>query len=110
MEAAELLRVALSLLVIIGLLLASAWILRRTQGRRRPQGQRITLLDAQPLGPPRTHIAVVRVDQTTLVLGITPQQVNLLHSSPAAPTDIQNAPQTQGFSAALAQTLARVRS
>lgn len=110
MEYAELLRVALSLLVVIGMLLAAAWLLRRTQGGRRAQGQRIAILDARPLGPPRTHIAVVRVDDRTLVLGITPQQVNVLHSSPATEADQQSAAATPRFSAALAQTLARVRS
>lgn len=109
MEHAELLRVALSLLAVIGLLLAAAWLLRRMQGVRRPQGQRITILDARPLGPPRTHIAVVRVDQTTLVVGITPQQVNLLHSSPATEADLRDAAASPRFAAALAQSLARVR-
>ncbi len=108
MDHAELLRVALSLLAVVGMLLAAAWLLRRMQGVRRPQGQRIAILDARPLGPPRTHIAVVRVDQTTLVLGITPQQVNLLHSSPAAQADLQEAANGSRVEAALAQTLDRI--
>ncbi len=109
MDNAELLRIALSLLAVIGMLLGAAWLLRRVQGVRRPQGQRIAILDARPLGPPRTHIAVVRVDQTTLVLGITPQQVSLLHSGPAAQTDAQEAADSPRFAAALAQTLNRIR-
>jgi flagellar protein FliO/FliZ len=76
---------------------------------RQPQGQRIAVLDARPLGPPRTHVAVVRVDQTTLVLGITPQQISLLHSAPASPEDLQSAAAKTGFSSALAQALKRTR-
>ena len=109
MDNAELLRMMLSLLAVVGLLLAAAWLLRRTQGLRRAQGQRITVLDARPLGPPKTHIAVVRVDQTTLVLGVTPQQINLLHSSPATPVDAEDAVDAPRFASALAQTLNRLR-
>lgn len=106
----DLLRVVLSLLAIIGMLLTAAWLMRRVQGIRRPNGRRITILDAQALGPPRTHIAVVRVDETTLVLGITPQQVNLLHTLPTTDDAEPAAANAPSFSAALAKTFARTRS
>ncbi len=82
MTEAAVLRVLASLALIIVVMLALAWLARRTgwlQGR--PQ-HRMRILSTQRLGA-RAQITIVQVDDTELVLGVTPSQVNLLHKIPA---------------------------
>jgi len=119
----HLLRVFLSLLAVVALLLATVWLLRRLPGVRNFYGkhfygkhhahqQRLTLLHAQPLGSPRTQIALVRIDHEELLLGVTAGQITLLHKlQPAERLEIANeahappAPAPNKFAALLAQLM-----
>ncbi|AXV05860.1 hypothetical protein DVS28_a1160 [Euzebya pacifica] len=78
-------RLAVSMTVVIALMLLAARILRRTAGGMGIGGrgkERRTPIDVQTLQPltKTAHVAVVRAAGRELVLGITDQQVTLLHS------------------------------
>lgn len=67
-----------SFLLVIGLLFATLWVLRRMGGRSlRGHGGRIRVVESVWLAP-RQRIALVRVDHQELLIGITQQQVSLL--------------------------------
>lgn len=81
MTEASIVRLVLSLGLIVLMILAGAWLTRRA-GWLRPAGNRsIKLLGSQSLGP-RSYVALVEVDNTRLVLGVTANQISLLHTLP----------------------------
>lgn len=80
MSQLELLRLSLSLIVVVALIFLAAWIARRS-GLLRSKGQSIQILASQSLGS-RNSVVVIEIEQQRLVLGVTPQQINLLHVLP----------------------------
>jgi len=73
-----------SFLVVIALLFATLWVLRRMGGRSlRGQGGRIKVVESIWLAP-RQRLALLRVDQQELLVAISQQQVNLLVILPAS--------------------------
>jgi flagellar biosynthetic protein FliO len=67
-----------SFVFVIGLLFATLWVLRRMGGRSlRGQGGRITVVESVWLAP-RQRIALVRIDDQELLIGITQQQISML--------------------------------
>lgn len=83
MTEAALLRVVGSLTLVVIAILVLAWLARRTglaQGRtRRP----LKIISSQRLGV-RSHITIVQIEKTQLVLGVTPTQISLLHTLAAS--------------------------
>lgn len=79
MDDLALLRVALALLAVVGLLLALAWLARRS-GYLTPlkRNARISTLETRRLGP-RNQLCLIRVDDTELLLGLTAQHICVLH-------------------------------
>lgn len=69
-------RTLLALLVVLGLLAALAWALRRGMLTRR-SGQALAVETALPLGE-RRSLVVVTVEGRRLLLGLTPAQVSLV--------------------------------
>ncbi|GCB05837.1 flagellar biosynthetic protein FliO [Ralstonia sp. SET104] len=74
------------LFVVLAMIVAAGWLLRRLQqragmgpGARR--GQVITVVAQQMLGA-REKVVVVDVEGTWLVLGVTQQHVQTLHTLP----------------------------
>lgn len=84
MNEADVLRMVASLAFIVFLILAGAWLMRRAGWLRGGTGQAIKVVGAQSLGA-RSSVAIVQVDGARLVLGVTPQQITLLHTLPASP-------------------------
>ncbi|QTC00097.1 flagellar biosynthetic protein FliO [Alcaligenes sp. SORT26] len=75
----------LSLLLVVGLILAAAWVARRGGLLKSKSQQRIKILDNQRLGP-RSSVALIQIDNREILIGITPQQISLLHTrTPAEP-------------------------
>jgi flagellar protein FliO/FliZ len=75
-------RLLLSLGVVIGLMWVAANVLRKRgfsggAGRRGPRGPQVELLARRPLGR-NASIAVVRVGERSLVVGVTDHQVTKL--------------------------------
>lgn len=105
------LRVAIGLGLVIAAILAAAWLARRSGLIQRQGGNVLRLVGSLSLGP-RQSIAVVQVQDTWLVLGLTPNNVTTLHTLPADTTDSSTGapeagPQSTTFSAALAARLGK---
>uniref|UniRef100_UPI00333E6656 flagellar biosynthetic protein FliO n=1 Tax=Castellaniella defragrans TaxID=75697 RepID=UPI00333E6656 len=84
MDQPDILRVTTSLLLVVGLLLALAWAARRGGWLRAATGRGgLRIAASQRLGA-RASLAIVEVEDARLVLGITAQQITLLHTLPRA--------------------------
>jgi len=94
-----LLRMATGLVVVVTLILACAWLARRAGWLARPGARLLRQVDQLSLGP-RGSVAVVAVNDTWLVLGVTTGQITVLHHLPA-PDDavIHHDPKTPATSA-----------
>ena len=93
-------RLIVSLGVVIAVMAASAWVLKRMSngslvaGRGRPgRPVRIEVLARQSLGR-RSSVALVRAGSRGLVLGVTDQHVTLLAETSAEELTIEEAPRT----------------
>lgn len=86
-SSASLLQTSMGLLFVLGLLMVLAWVLKRTglSGALR-SNQFYKVLSVTALGP-REKIALVEVGDTWLVLGMTSQSINTLHSMPKGSLD-----------------------
>jgi flagellar protein FliO/FliZ len=96
----------LGLGVVVGLLLATLWLLKRVAGPRRAAGG-LKVLGATPVGP-RERVVLVEVAGKVLVLGVAPGRVNTLHSLDAAELPTAAGPGTppdSAFQARLRQLL-----
>ena len=75
----------LSFALVIGLLLAMLWALRKLQNGqgfiKRPH-QRLNMVESLSVAP-RQKIALIRLDDQEILVGITPQSITVLHA-PAA--------------------------
>jgi flagellar protein FliO/FliZ len=83
MTEAALLRLTFSLVLIVLLLLALAWVARRSGWLRGPNQAGLKVLAMQNLGA-RAMVAIVEVEDARLVVGVTAQQISLLHTLPPA--------------------------
>ncbi|MFP6844184.1 MAG: flagellar biosynthetic protein FliO [Thalassolituus sp.] len=71
-------KVALFLVVIVGLILLLAWLVNKTKaGQFSQSNSQIRLLATLPLGL-KEKIAVIEVGDQQIVVGITPQQITTL--------------------------------
>jgi len=109
MTQADTLRLVASLFLVVAIILAGAWAARRSGWLRANQGRNIRLLGTQSLGA-RAYISIVEVEGARLVVGVTGNQVSLLHTMPpSAPADEAPIPQTTP-QPSFAGLLARVAS
>lgn len=83
MTEAALLRLTISLVLIVLLLLALAWVVRRSGWLRGSNQAGMKILAMQNLGT-RAMVAIVEVEDARLVVGVTAQQISLLHTLPPA--------------------------
>lgn len=105
MQGADLIRISVSLVLIVGLILLSAWLAKRS-GLLRPKGpQRINILSSQSLGP-RTNVVLVEVGKQQLLLGVTPQQITTLHRFENGPDTVETRTSTTANEQAQASTAA----
>jgi len=77
-----LLQAAAGMLVVLGLIFLCAWLARRFGLPRLAGGQAVKVVASTAVGT-RERVVVVEVADTWLVLGVTPSQVNALHTLPA---------------------------
>ena len=70
-----------ALLVVLGLVAALAWLLKRYSGIRSTGSGLIRVIGGAPVGQ-RERIVLVEVGGTWLVVGVAPGQVRALHSMP----------------------------
>ncbi|MFA5598703.1 MAG: flagellar biosynthetic protein FliO [Pusillimonas sp.] len=81
MDAPDVLQPIVALLFILALILGGAWLARRTGLIRGRSQSNIKVVSSYSLGG-RGFITVVEVEQTRLVLGVTPQNITVLHHLP----------------------------
>ncbi len=91
--ASELVRVVLSLLGIIGLILAAGWLTRRAQRRHGVAGRRIRCVETFAVGA-RDRLLLLDADGKRLLIGMGPGGMRTLHvfdGTPAGPAAIEQA-------------------
>jgi flagellar protein FliO/FliZ len=76
-------RVSLALLLVVTLVFAAAWLMRRVMGTPAASSQRIQILAQVSLGA-RERAVLVRVGAQEVLLGVAPGNVRALHVSAAA--------------------------
>lgn len=105
MNETDVLRLIVSLIFIVLLILAGAWLTRRAGWLRAGDAQAIKILGSQSLGA-KSFVALVQVEDARLVLGITGTQISLLHTMPPAdPATTHTSIPTSGFSATLGKIM-----
>ena len=80
--AAGLLQAVLGLAVVIGLIFLCAWAARRLGLQKPNSGKLIKIVASSAIGQ-RERIVVVEIGGTWLTLGVTPGQIQSLHTMPA---------------------------
>ncbi len=105
---AELVQVLGGLLLVLGLVVALAWLTRRLNGARFNGAGRLRLVGGLSLGS-RERILVVEVEDVHLVLGVAPGRVQTLHvlDRPLQDEDLSPAEGEEGFSRRLGRLLGR---
>lgn len=94
------------LLFVLGLLMLLAWLLKRTGlTKQQKRGGFYKVLATSSLGP-REKIVLVEIGDTWLVLGMTANNINTLHSMPAGSIDLEP---TQNPAVTFAKLLERVK-
>jgi len=76
-----LVQVVLGLAVVMGAIGLTAWLARRYMPAMRGAGGLVKVVGGVMIGP-KERVVVVEVGDTWLVLGVTAQQVNTLHTVP----------------------------
>lgn len=74
----QLTQLVLGLLLVLGLIFALAWLLRRVQQAGPRQGQVIELVSSRALGA-RDRLVLVQVGNEQILLGLTPGRITPLH-------------------------------
>jgi flagellar protein FliO/FliZ len=74
----QLAQLLLGLLLVIGLIFALAWVMRRVQQIGPRGNQAIKLVASQALGP-RDRLLLVQVGSEQVLLGLTAGRITLLH-------------------------------
>ena len=74
----QLTQLVLGLLLVLGLIFALAWLLRRVQQAGPRQGQVIELIGSRALGP-RDRLMLVQVGNEQILLGLSPGTITALH-------------------------------
>ena len=86
LNAMDVLRMVGSMVMVIALLLAVLWGLKRIQNQMMTaqHNGRMQVLESQSIGT-RQKITLVRIGEHEVLLGITPTHINALGQWPAAP-------------------------
>ena len=74
----EIINTALSLLLIVGAIMALAWLLNRLQGGRSSSGGLINVVASHALGA-KERLLLVDVGGRQIVVGVTASQISTLH-------------------------------
>jgi len=87
MAALDIAQYLISFGLVIGLLLAALWALKKVQMqgglRKRSNSQRLQILESVSIGA-RQKILLIRCDEQDLMVGVTPGEIRALHALPNA--------------------------
>ena len=81
------LQVVLGLVLVLGLILGTGWVMRRINPGAR-SGSLIKVISAASVGQ-RERVVLVEMSGSWLLLGVAPGQVSLLQSLPKPPNSIE---------------------
>ncbi|MDA3920060.1 MAG: flagellar biosynthetic protein FliO [Salinisphaera sp.] len=100
-------RTTAGLAVVIIIILAAAWLLKRFGMARGGRPELLKIVAARNVGN-RERVVVVEIEDEWLVLGVSAGRVNCLHRRPAGetPPDTAAAPMSRGFADKLAARIA----
>lgn len=87
MTDAAVLRMVVSLIFVVLLILAAAWLSRKAGWLRPRTNQSLKVLGIQNLGT-RGQVALLEIENVCLVVGITSNQITLLHTMPSVTSTI----------------------
>ena len=92
MAAMDIAQYLLSFGLVIGLLLAVLWGLKRIQShgglKMRPDDSRIKIIESVSMGA-RQKVVLLRVDQRDVLLGITPMEIRALDVTLPPPSNTE---------------------
>lgn len=88
-------KVVLTLIFIVGLIFACAWLVRRMSGGLSVNQRHIQVLSVMPLGT-REKLMIIKAAHETLLIGVTPNGINTLHRYDE-PIDLNDAIQRSPF-------------
>jgi flagellar protein FliO/FliZ len=74
----QLLQLLFGLLVVVGLIFALAWLMRRVQRGVPGNAQVIELVGSRAIGP-RDRLVLVQIGDEQILLGVTPGRITPLH-------------------------------
>lgn len=77
-DAGALIRLIVGLIAVLAMILALAWLLKRSGGVGRPLGGKLRVLGALSVGQ-RERVVLVQVGEKQLLLGVAPGRVQALH-------------------------------
>ncbi len=100
-DAGNLLQTLFGLLLVLALIVAMAWLMKRSQQWHGTGQQQFKVIAALPLGP-REKAVLLQVGEQQLLLGVTPQNVNLL-TALEQPLNLNAGQQSTVFSEKLKQ-------
>ncbi|MDT8309875.1 MAG: flagellar biosynthetic protein FliO [Methylophaga sp.] len=100
-DAGNLLQTLLGLLLVLALIVAMAWLVKRSQQLHGMGQQQFKVIAALPLGP-REKAVLLQVGEQQFLLGVTPQNINLL-SALEQPLDLNAGQQSPVFADKLKQ-------
>ena len=102
---AEMVRVLVSLLGVVALIFFVGWLSRRAQGRVRPGGRKIRVIETMPVGI-KEKVMLLEVGGTQLLVGASPTGgLRTLHvlATPVQDDATPTTPPIRGFRDVLAQ-------
>ncbi|MDE2600583.1 MAG: flagellar biosynthetic protein FliO [Rhodocyclaceae bacterium] len=100
------LQMLFGLALVLGLLFAGVWFLKKLTGTVGPNGAIARVVSATPIGT-RERIVIVELGQTWLVLGVTPNNINTLAEMPRQPLPPGSQPMPPNFADWLRNTMNR---
>lgn len=99
-------KTAFALLLILAIIFAVAWLLRRAAGSSGLAGQRLRVVSSVAVGQ-RERVVLVQIENTWLVLGVGGGQVRRLHEMPAS-AEAENLSSKDALPDSFAKRLAQV--
>lgn len=103
--AGNLMQVTMGLLVVLGLMAAAAWVLRRFNTAKGNNAAHIKIIGGVSVGN-RERVMVVEIGDQWIVVGVAPGRVNALATMAKQETTIvTDAAPSKNFSSWLAQTI-----
>lgn len=99
-------QVVLALGLVLVLIVFAAWLTKRFSLLPRPAGGMLRVVSGVMIGQ-RERVVVVEVQEQWLVLGVTPQSVNLLSSMPKPAESAVTEPAVAPFAERLARAVQR---